>query len=228
MICPYNSSKTTQNNAKPCKKNDTNRGSRSLSETREHENFTGPNLPNSQETAAAVFSLLKQTSEKVQRTQSPSGDGMSGGMHSHMIGGGGGGGSGGGSGSSNRLEKARQSLILMQQIQGALQSQSQKTLNDPSILSSHDGFGSVGGGSEIKFDVQELAAKFLDVLQRQTQQQNQHVQEMRDRRMFLEKAVFDESVPEEEKVVAKWLRETYLHSDPGIDQSWRGMYSMYC
>merc|ERR1719295_2551694 len=53
---------------------------------------------------------------------------------------------------------------------------------------------------------------FLELLQLDTM--SQHLQEMRDRRMFLEKAANDEELPEEERQIAAWITDTYLSRSP--------------
>eukprot|EP01083_Nonionella_stella_P010438 29751_1 len=53
---------------------------------------------------------------------------------------------------------------------------------------------------------------FLELLQLDTM--SQHLQEMRDRRMFLEAAANDIDLPEEEREVAAWITDTYLCKSP--------------
>jgi len=56
------------------------------------------------------------------------------------------------------------------------------------------------------------ADAFLELLQLDTL--SLHLQEMRDRRMFLEKAANDEELPEEERQIAAWITDTYLSRSP--------------
>ena len=51
---------------------------------------------------------------------------------------------------------------------------------------------------------------FLELLQLDTM--TRHLQEMRDRRMFLEKAANDEALPVEERQIAAWISNNYLSS----------------
>jgi len=74
---------------------------------------------------------------------------------------------------------------------------------------------SVLGGTkdnDLNSGILETTNAFLELLQLDTM--SKHLQEMRDRRMFLEKAANDADLPEEERQVAAWITDTYLSKSP--------------
>merc|ERR1719242_1282305 len=72
-----------------------------------------------------------------------------------------------------------------------------------------------GGNFESKdlnSGILETTNAFLELLQLDTM--SKHLQEMRDRRMFLDRAKNDADLPEEERQIAAWITDTYLSKSP--------------
>merc|ERR550539_28545 len=66
--------------------------------------------------------------------------------------------------------------------------------------------------TDLNSGILETTNAFLELLQLDTM--SKHLQEMRDRRMFLERAKNDEDLPEEERQIAAWITDTYLSKSP--------------
>merc|ERR1719242_2360525 len=66
--------------------------------------------------------------------------------------------------------------------------------------------------TDLNSGILETTNAFLELLQLDTM--SKHLQEMRDRRMFLERAKNDEDLPEEERQIAAWITDTYLSRSP--------------
>jgi len=66
--------------------------------------------------------------------------------------------------------------------------------------------------NELNSGILETTNAFLELLQLDTM--SKHLQEMRDRRMFLEKAANDADLPEGERQIAAWITDTYLCRSP--------------
>lgn len=90
---------------------------------------------------------------------------------------------------SAKLKSARSSLLILQ-----------KQLSHKSI--------NANISKQLDNAVVDTTEAFLELLQLETM--SSHLKEMRDRRLFLEKAADDVTVPEEEREVARWITDTYL------------------
>ncbi len=91
-----------------------------------------------------------------------------------------------------RLNHARSSLLMLQQ-----ELKKENTMFDRAKVE-----------KTIDTAMADTTEAFLQILQLETM--SQHVQEMRDRRMFLQQAAVDDAVPTEEREVARWIADTYL------------------
>eukprot|EP01083_Nonionella_stella_P011771 33392_1 len=82
-----------------------------------------------------------------------------------------------------------------------------------------DNDGARDSNHDLNSAVVDTADAFLELLQLDTM--SQHLQEMRDRRMFLEKAAHDQDLPEEEREIAAWITDTYLSKSPKMNSPQR-------
>merc|ERR1719242_1124834 len=66
--------------------------------------------------------------------------------------------------------------------------------------------------TDLNSGILETTNAFLELLQLDTM--SKHLQEMRDRRMFLERAANDADLPEGDRQIAAWITDTYLCRSP--------------